>query len=78
MALYPSKITVIFTSIPTEIRKMGINSAFPINSILFISAELCGINLFKANPAANAPIIGSIPPISAKKPAKKTMKTTKI
>ena len=66
------------TSIPTEIRKMGMNREFPINSILFISAELWGINLFNANPAAKAPIIGSIPPNSAKNPHKKTMKTTKI
>ncbi len=33
---------------------------------------------FKANPAANAPIIGSIPPTSTRKPDKNTTKRTNI
>ena len=33
---------------------------------------------FKANPAANAPIIGSIPPTSTRKPDRNTTKSTNI
>ena len=63
---------------PTLIRKNGINKELPINSILFINADECGISLLRANPATNAPIIASIPAISAKKAAKNTTARTKM
>ncbi|MNY54232.1 hypothetical protein D3C86_1900760 [compost metagenome] len=71
-------MTLISTSIPTEIKKNGINNEFPINSILFIKADDCGIKGFRAKPATNAPIIGSTPATSAKNAAKKTTDNTKI
>ena len=74
----PSKTTDTSTNMPTEIRKMGMKRELPKNSIRFINAEECGINLLRAKPAANAPIIGSIPPSSARKPQKKTTNSTKI
>ncbi len=52
--------------------------AFPTNSILFINGEVCGINRFSANPDKNAPIIPSIPAISARTAPKKTITKTKI
>ncbi len=77
-AVGPLKITLTSTNIPTLIRKNGINKEFPINSILFIRADDAGMSLFNANPATNAPIIGSNPAISAKNAAKKTIESTKI
>src|SRR5690606_2086975 len=77
-AVGPFDNTLISTIIPTDIRKKGIKIALPINSILFIKAEECGISLFKANPAANAPMIGSSPAISAIKAEKNTTVKTKI
>ena len=74
----PLKTTDTSTSIPTEIKKMGINNEFPKNSIRFINADECGINLLRAKPAAKAPIIGSIPPNSAKNPQRNKMNNTKI
>ncbi len=74
----PSITIDISTNIPTEIKKMGIKRAFPKNSILFINADECGINLLSASPAAKAPIIGSIPPSSTKKPDTNTTKSTKM
>jgi hypothetical protein len=63
---------------PTLIKKKGINKELPINSIRFIKAEECGISLFRAKPATNAPIIGSTPATSARKAAKKTTESTKM
>ena len=64
------KKTVKSINIPTLIKKKGIKIAFPTNSTLFISDEVCGINLFKAKPAKKAPIIASIPASSANKAAR--------
>ncbi|MPM64869.1 hypothetical protein SDC9_111760 [bioreactor metagenome] len=74
----PLKTTDTSTNIPTEIKKTGIKSEFPKNSIRFINADECGISRFKASPAAKAPMIGSIPPSSAKKPQKNTTNSTKM
>ena len=65
-------------SIPTPIRKNGINKDVPTNSILFMSGEVWGISLFSNIPATNAPIIGSNPASSAKKAQAKTIVSTKI
>ncbi len=54
------------------------NKEFPINSMRFINADECGMSLFNAKPATNAPIIGSTPAISAKNAAKNTTARTKI
>jgi hypothetical protein len=67
-----------FISIPTLIRKNGINNVLPTNSILFINAELFGIKRLNANPDKKAPIIGSIPANSAKKAEANTNASTKI
>ena len=64
------KKTVTSINIPTLIRKKGIKIAFPTNSTRFINDEVCGINLFRANPARKAPIIASIPASSARSAAK--------
>src|SRR5690606_41142433 len=64
--------------IPTLIKKNGMNMALPTNSIRFINDEVCGINLFNANPARNAPIMASTPANSAKSDAKYIMTKTKI
>src|SRR5690554_3938765 len=74
----PSSKMETSTNIPTEMRKRGMKSALPKNSILFINADECGINLFSANPAAKAPMIGSIPPSSTRNPEANTTNNTKI
>ena len=52
-------------SIPTLIRKNGMNMAFPTNSTLLIRGEFLGMSRLRANPDMNAPIIDSIPASSA-------------
>jgi hypothetical protein len=59
-------------------RKNGIKTALPTNSILFIKDEECGINLLIASPEVNAPIIASSPASSAKKDPKKTDASTNV
>ena len=70
--------TLKLTSIPTPIRKKGINSAFPTNPILFISGEEWGMKLFNKSPAKNAPMIASMPAASARNDARKTIANTKM
>ena len=76
-ALYPYSNTRRSTNIPTEIKKKGMKSELPVNSMRFMSCEFVGINLFSDNPTANAPIIGSKPANSAKKALKKSIDKTK-
>ncbi len=52
--------------------------ALPTNSIRFISGEVRGINRFIARPARKAPMIGSIPAVSARKAPRKTTTSTKM
>ena len=63
---------------PIPIRKNGIKSAFPTNSIRFIKADVFGTSLFKAKPAIKAPIMASIPAVTAINDAIKTMAKIKI
>ncbi len=63
---------------PTLIKKKGIKSALPTNSIRFISADVWGMSVFKAMPARNAPIMASTPASSARNAAAKTTASTKM
>src|SRR5690606_15116439 len=74
----PLKRTFRSTNMPTLMRKKGMNNAFPTNSILFIRGEVRGTSVLSANPAINAPMMGSIPATSAKKLAKNTMPNTRM
>jgi hypothetical protein len=72
------KMNVRLTINPTLIRKIGMKKLFPIKDIRFIRAEVWGINLFIANPAKKAPIIGSIPATLARSPEINSIAKTKI
>ena len=74
----PVRKTEKLTIIPTLIRKIGMNKLFPIKEMRFISAEVGGMRLLRANPARKAPIIGSIPAALAKRPEMKSIESTKI
>ena len=68
----------ILISRPTQIRKKGIKSAFPIKSIRLIKGELLGISRLRERPARKAPMMGSTPDNSKSKAAIKTRVSTKI
>ena len=62
---------------PTPIRKKGMKTALPTNSMRFIRGEVRGMSRFMARPARKAPMMGSRPAACARKAPKKTMTSTK-
>ena len=65
-------------SIPTPIRKYGMNKALPTNSVRFINGDTRGTRRFNTNPAKKAPKIPSIPANSAKAALRNTSARTKV
>ena len=70
--------TLILISMPTPMRKYGMNSALPINSILFISADTRGIYRLRISPDRNAPRIPSKPAASDIAADMKSIESMKI
>ncbi len=66
----PLKNTLKSMSMPTLMRKKGMNSALPTNSTRFISVEVRGISWLSANPAKKAPMMASTPATSASNDAR--------
>ena len=60
-----STITFGSSSIPTETRKIGTNTAAPKKSIRSINGPSLGTSRFSPKPAKNAPTIPSMPKLSA-------------